>query len=341
MSKVKRNGPCPCGSGDKYKKCCGRLSGEEVTPERVHEALNEQYANFMDYVAEFYTDAAPSGKAKTKEKQMEEAFRMMNEVFLVRNKEQTVFEEYLEEKGLDSIPHPAKASVKEWTTLKPGLYEIRTIDSEQTAKVKDVFTSIAYDVKRDGIPLKDENVPNNPYVMGILMKWGWESNFIPLAIPNQPSFYEAFRELLEQGQDSSPKKALEQNFMSYMKKWIHSDLNEGQDSEQVSSQGKQQVNVEEDDVLQLLGENIAESIHQSSSYQDLQQLWSRYKNTNAPKYRKPSVFSAALEFLVTGTEYFDHSDKTVTKKAVASKYGVSPSSMTRRLDELKDFAEEQ
>jgi uncharacterized protein len=341
MSKVKRNGPCPCGSGDKYKKCCGQLSGEEVTPERVHESLNEQYANFMDYVAEFHTHAAPSGKAKTKEKQMEEAFRMMNEVFLVRNKEQTVFDEYLEEKGLNSIPHPAKASVKEWTTLRPGLFEIQNIDSEQTAKVKEVFTSIVYDVKRDGIPLKDENIPKNPYVMGILMKWGWESNFIPLAIPNQSSFYESFRKLLDQGQDSLPQQVLEQNFMSYMKKWIHSDLYVGQDSEQVSSQGNQQVNVNEDDVLQLLGENISESIQQSPSYLDLNQLWSRYKNIKAPKYRKPSVFSAALEFLVTGTEYFDHFDKTITKKAVASKYGVSPSSMSRRLDELKKFKEEQ
>ena len=23
--KVKRNEPCPCGSGKKYKKCCGKL----------------------------------------------------------------------------------------------------------------------------------------------------------------------------------------------------------------------------------------------------------------------------------------------------------------------------
>ena len=25
INKVKRNEPCPCGSGKKYKKCCGRL----------------------------------------------------------------------------------------------------------------------------------------------------------------------------------------------------------------------------------------------------------------------------------------------------------------------------
>ena len=27
MGKVKRNMPCPCGSGLKYKKCCGKAEG--------------------------------------------------------------------------------------------------------------------------------------------------------------------------------------------------------------------------------------------------------------------------------------------------------------------------
>ncbi|WP_300923614.1 SEC-C metal-binding domain-containing protein, partial [uncultured Desulfovibrio sp.] len=26
--KVGRNDPCPCGSGKKYKKCCGRAAGD-------------------------------------------------------------------------------------------------------------------------------------------------------------------------------------------------------------------------------------------------------------------------------------------------------------------------
>ena len=31
MSKVKRNGPCPCGSGKKTKKCCLRKINEFKT----------------------------------------------------------------------------------------------------------------------------------------------------------------------------------------------------------------------------------------------------------------------------------------------------------------------
>jgi hypothetical protein len=33
LSKVGRNEPCPCGSGKKYKKCCGNESGEPVAEE--------------------------------------------------------------------------------------------------------------------------------------------------------------------------------------------------------------------------------------------------------------------------------------------------------------------
>ena len=33
MSNTPRTGPCPCGSGKRYKDCCGRLAGVAATPE--------------------------------------------------------------------------------------------------------------------------------------------------------------------------------------------------------------------------------------------------------------------------------------------------------------------
>jgi SEC-C motif len=29
MSKIRRNDPCPCGSGKKYKRCCGKASSRD------------------------------------------------------------------------------------------------------------------------------------------------------------------------------------------------------------------------------------------------------------------------------------------------------------------------
>lgn len=47
MSKVGRNDPCPCGSGKKYKKCCGqktmmqKRSFANLTPENVKSSMNK------------------------------------------------------------------------------------------------------------------------------------------------------------------------------------------------------------------------------------------------------------------------------------------------------------
>jgi hypothetical protein len=40
MAKVGRNDPCPCGSGKKYKKCCG---GSTLTPPTIESALKAIY----------------------------------------------------------------------------------------------------------------------------------------------------------------------------------------------------------------------------------------------------------------------------------------------------------
>jgi len=35
MTKISRNDPCPCGSGKKYKKCCGLQEQERVRKRRT------------------------------------------------------------------------------------------------------------------------------------------------------------------------------------------------------------------------------------------------------------------------------------------------------------------
>ncbi|MFQ5753857.1 MAG: SEC-C metal-binding domain-containing protein [bacterium] len=42
-NKIRRNDPCPCGSGKKYKHCCYQRNYIEVTPEKktVHFTLDD------------------------------------------------------------------------------------------------------------------------------------------------------------------------------------------------------------------------------------------------------------------------------------------------------------
>ena len=70
MTKVNRNDPCPCGSGKKYKKCCGlkeleakkpRLGGARLLPQGLGVSKNPS-VNLAQKVFKVLT--APSGAAK-------------------------------------------------------------------------------------------------------------------------------------------------------------------------------------------------------------------------------------------------------------------------------------
>lgn len=46
MPKIPRNAPCPCGSGHKFKKCCGKKLTEEQCKELKR--LQDAFASLAD-----------------------------------------------------------------------------------------------------------------------------------------------------------------------------------------------------------------------------------------------------------------------------------------------------
>lgn len=58
MNKIGRNDPCPCGSGQKYKKCCMLRE----TPAAVNEASNEQQLFVTNEVGRLQRHAAKKKK---------------------------------------------------------------------------------------------------------------------------------------------------------------------------------------------------------------------------------------------------------------------------------------
>ncbi len=52
MSRIKPNQPCPCGSGDKFKKCCDLfLSGKAI--DNAERLLRARYAALVDFNVKF------------------------------------------------------------------------------------------------------------------------------------------------------------------------------------------------------------------------------------------------------------------------------------------------
>ena len=56
MSKPKRNDPCPCGSGKKYKKCCGANKVIEFNPGLYNNELEQLNMELMDFAVTHFND---------------------------------------------------------------------------------------------------------------------------------------------------------------------------------------------------------------------------------------------------------------------------------------------
>ncbi|QAS53681.1 SEC-C metal-binding domain-containing protein [Halobacillus litoralis] len=339
MSKIKRNDPCPCGSGKKYKKCCMNKNDDGAFSTSLHEELNTHYSHFMAYVNRNYPNLTPAENKESQEEEIEVAFRLVQSVFIEQQKNKlTIYEEFLDKKK-EGITRPATlASLEDWKSPVAGVFEIKQPATEQTVMVEDVWSNESYEVNRDGIPLKEENYAYMPYCIGVLLKWGSVYNFIPLAIPNYASSYQSFREKVNQDYDNSSytsmKQYMQATLIEQLKAWLY--MNTSEDAEPTNT-GK----TNDDEVVELLDTQMEDELTSSDSFRKLKKSWQDYKEEQQPAFRKPEVVAAALEHIYRSTTYFRDDAEKITKKEVATKYEVSPSSMSNRINKLQDFFEEK
>ncbi|GEN54453.1 SEC-C metal-binding domain-containing protein [Halobacillus faecis] len=339
MSKVKRNDPCPCGSGKKYKKCCMNKTNEGVGSTSLHEELKGHYSHFMAYVNRNYPNVTPNEERETQEQEVEAAFRMVQGVFMEKLEDGTTLYDEFFEKKQDKIVRPATlASMEAWKSPLASVFRIQEIQSEQTIMVEEVWSGLTYEVKRDGIPLKEENYPHMPYVVGVVLKWGPIFNFVPLAIPNYEESYQTFKKTVEEKSQQAGYESIhaymQDTLIEQLRNWMYMNVSE-ESSEEQELQEKETPATAEDEVLDL----VDDELKTEPTFERLREAWLSYKQEEDPTFRKPEVVSAALEHIYRTSEEFRTEPEKVTKKAVATKYDVSPSSMSKRITQLKEYIE--
>src|SRR5690625_2250206 len=143
MKKLKRNDTCPCGSGKKYKKCCGKSNVVEINPQLYNEELGQLHDELIAYALDNY----------------EELFMEQTDIYFQPffSEDSIVTEDYLTGLTMWTILHDPlleddqtifdvfynqqKGKIKrtrtrntflEWTNTVPSVYEVLTIDHEET-----------------------------------------------------------------------------------------------------------------------------------------------------------------------------------------------------------------
>ncbi|UOQ45536.1 SEC-C domain-containing protein [Halobacillus salinarum] len=333
MAKIGRNDPCPCGSGKKYKQCCGNNKVVAFPTARVEEELDQQFHKFQDYLTEKYPQFLPVEIPNSQDEELEVAVKLVYQGLFTKNRDGvTPMEEFIG-KAKKSVLRPATLeSLEAWKEARAGLFTLESVDSEQEVTVKDTFTGDTFFVDRDFIPL--DTLEDAPYFVGIVLKWGNVYHFMPMALPNDQPAYEQLKTRVERDYEkSNPSSSLQQffteHFVTYMEQWMYgnNDL-----PPEASWHGRPN----ELEVVKLLNRNVHSTIQQREGFNELKRLWIKFCEGQAPVIRKPEVFAGALEYMLLGTSFFGM-ESDITQKQLAEKYGVNSNSISKRLEQLEDY----
>ena len=147
MPKVRRNDPCPCGSGKKYKNCCMRRDQINESRERNLSELEAALLNGLFEYAQAVRFASDLSQAFTfywggafelaSAKVLSgEDIRRMFEWFFVSYRTQSdgrrIIDFFLEEKGPELIPE-AREILEAWAQAIPGVFRVLSTEGEEVS----------------------------------------------------------------------------------------------------------------------------------------------------------------------------------------------------------------
>ncbi|SDM56398.1 SEC-C motif-containing protein [Fictibacillus solisalsi] len=309
MSKVRRNDPCPCGSGKKYKHCCQRsltttkmkqmveisrhLEGlAKFAFDNFHEDMGKQTRNFIQ---QFNVD-----------KEQVETYANLMVCWLifhssVRNGK-TPVELYLMEQK-EKEEHQVYEVVKKWQNTTPSLYTVQEQLNRNVYKLKDYFTDQEYTVE-----IHSESLPEvQSLLAGSLIVTGEHCEFyIDYAkIPVSPSNLSKKLQILH-----SEQLTMKDDFPHV----LHILL---------SNEPADPVN---DSVLALLKNTASSEI-----YEKALPLWVQWNNSQKLTIRKEQLFAAALHYYVSKHLL----EQGASQAETAASYDISASSLSAKYRQLK------
>ncbi|WP_307893239.1 YecA family protein [Bacillus swezeyi] len=345
MGKVKRNMPCPCGSGLKYKKCCGKTEAE--FPSIAVQELKQVQKDVMEF-------------AFTEHKETIDQF--LNQYSFLSDLEQsaqkicvfnlgvwgvfsqplaegglTIFEDYLKRKGSSILRSQTKEAVETWTNLAPALLRVKHI-GDALIRFEDAVTNeevtVKMNVKREG-PFVGE------YVLGFPIKVGGHTEFFLQFTIYPAKMAEALKSRLSEaldrftGEGGAKEQLMREDFHHVLMKLCQQ---EEHPSPEQAPQEIEWANDMEKETALVIEKGMLDEGHSETFASWAVGLWKSYCAKKAPVIKKTEAFAAALEYFINTVS---KSDKSVSQAKLAKKYGVSASTVSNRFKDIESVLKEE
>src|SRR5690625_3846363 len=326
MSNPKRNDPCPCGSGKKYKKCCGMSNVIAISPQLYNDELGQLHDEllayalgnyeelFMEQTRNYFQPFLNNDTVATEDYLTGLTLWTILNVPLLKN-DQTIFDAfYSQQKGKIKRTR-TKNTFLEWANTVPSVYEVLTIDHEETHTA----TVIELSTKRKfQVPVIDED----EYFKGSIII----GSLVPFV-----GFHFFFFDVIELIEDDKKKilslmkdHSSDKVFPDFLANALLLDMDEPLD-------------LPLDDVAILFREHMIDKGFDDKVINLGIDIWQTYLLVENPNFKKPATYAAALEYLIQ--VMFIEND-AITQKEIAKEYGTTAGTVSTNYRKIMDFVED-
>jgi hypothetical protein len=341
MKKIGRNDPCPCGSGKKYKKCCG--SNNVVSIDRlISQEIIKLQLRLLDYAMIHYEKDIDEILDQCMDMTIDENVEETLEFFLTNwaifcqtiANGKTIIEDFIQKHGSQIKRPKIKAILESWVGSVPSVLHLIARENENTILAKEILSNESMKIKvfEDGHKLEIGSI-----LIGL-----------PVPMENMFTFFTTFIELPADGADlfvqkmkllyngsgaNSPKEFMKHSFPEVLDGLFHILDDNVISVETFTWNHPLQKEAVEIFVDMLNKDQYPEPIIQMGIL-----LWYRYCQIRNPHIRNPFIYAAALHYLLEVTVV--PTNETYTQKDVAEMYGVSIGSFSAKYREMYDVLED-
>lgn len=335
--KINRNDPCPCGSGKKYKKCCGANEAISIT-HILEKEIDEIQTQILQFALNHYDSELEESFEEYKEdlfipdEEIEQFYSFVHiawfTLFQPFDDGRTILEKFISYEGKRIQRPKLRQILQSWTNARAIVGEILSIH-ESLVTIKAGYTGEEIEIVRI-----DEDFPaaEGNFFLGIILPYGQKYVFFhgPFALP-ELGIETALAHIEDGGLQAGYEDPLE-----YVEDFFMEILSElpmliGLKEDSKSIEALDPIYREVAEIFQTSLKRFDESPEtvDTGIY-----LWSQFCEKRPKRIKNPNLYAAALHYLVSTVIPLNHS---VTQKELAEYFGVPTGSLSSIYREIDDI----
>lgn len=338
--RISRNAPCPCGSGKKYKKCCGANEAVSITS-MLESEIDQLQRRMVEFALDYYNEEIEDDFEEFQEHLMTDSqeelrfFEMVHSIwftmFVPLEDGETILEKFI----LTAAPKLKRPKLKQilesWIHPRVIIGKITDTD-ENKVLAEDGFTLQEIEAI---IPVMEKTFEKGTFIIGMLLPFDQQYAFIPAPF-DLPSLeveqaYEFIRKESQNAGYSSPQEYVTDFFMEVM--YDLPTINGIVDVGEMDWPAPvyQEVAERFRKSLEALGEEIP--VIEIGIL-----LWYQFCQKKQKRIQNPDIYVGSLHYLITTIA---PTKMNYTQKEIAKLYNASVGSISSIYGEIYDLLEDE